>query len=499
MDGGANVAPAAQSDRAGVPPHPGRRRSSNTCSVYASSADTASTSPQPPSDNTVGQPFPPPERRPARRFPVGGVVVPHGPAGHNSETGTAPFANPPGRLYSIAVSSPDPAATPIVDLMTDPSPSAAAPRVSVVVPAWNEAENIPLLVPRIAAALAGRQYEVVIVDDGSRDATVDVCRTLAQTYPVRLIVRDKPTHGLSGAVLHGIDASTGDTLACMDADLQHPPERLPDLIAPVESGAADFTIGSRYVAGGTTEGGWTLFRKLNSEVATFLARPFAGATKDPMSGFFALKRSTYDRAERLTPLGYKIALELMCKCRVKHVNEVPIHFGLRTKGESKLSLKQQFRYLEHLSRLYDFTYPRASPIAKFAIATAAGFLVGLAGFLIASRAAGLTVATLVGYLLSVVVTGVFHARYVRTQRDFLVTTRPWLDFVVISAVEVLAAVTAAAWLGRHTTADIGNVERFAIAFAVGLVFRYVLRKELLQDVRGLRRDLRTPEILKTRA
>ena len=268
------------------------------------------------------------------------------------------------------------------------------------------------------------------------------------------------------------------------------------MIAPVEDGTADFALGSRYVAGGSTEGGWTLFRHLNSQVATALARPFAGDVKDPMSGFFALRRSTYDRAERLTPLGYKIALELMCKCRVRRVQEVPIHFGLRTKGESKLSLKQQFRYLEHLSRLYDFTFPRASPIAKFALATAVGFVVGLGGFLTArGSGTGVVGATLVGYLASVVVTAVFHARYVRTQRAFLVTPRPWLDFVVIAVVEVLAAVTAVAWLARHADAGVGPVERFMIGFAVGLAVRYVLRKELLQDVRGLRRDPRTADLL----
>jgi dolichol-phosphate mannosyltransferase len=393
---------------------------------------------------------------------------------------------PAGRFGAFAVDASTAPATP-----TTPA-AAAVSSVSVVVPAWNEAENLPLLVPRVAQALQGRPYEIIIVDDGSKDGTVEACRQLAERYPVRLLVRDHPEHGLSGAVLHGIGAATGDTLAVMDADLQHPPERLPDLLAAVEAGPADFALGSRYVAGGSTEGGWTLFRKLNSEVATALARPFAGDVKDPMSGFFALRRSTYDRAERLTPLGYKIALELMCKCRVRRVQEVPIHFGLRTKGESKLSLKQQFRYLEHLSRLYDFTFPRASPIAKFAITTAVGFLVGLGVFLLAGRA-GPVGASAIGYLASVVVTAVFHARYVRTQRAFLVTPRPWLDFVVIGAVELLAAVTAAAWLASHAAAT-AAVERFTIAFAVGLVVRYVLRKELLQDVRGLRRDVRTAEI-----
>ncbi|MDB5297405.1 MAG: Dolichyl-phosphate beta-D-mannosyltransferase, partial [Phycisphaerales bacterium] len=223
-----------------------------------------------------------------------------------------------------------------------PDPSAAAPAmhpatpdVSVIVPALNEAKNLPELARRVDAALAGRAYELIVVDDGSRDGTVPVCVDLADRYPLTLIVRGRPDDGLSGAVLRGFAAARGRTLVVMDADLQHPPERLPDLIAAVEPGpggaapAADFAIGSRYVPGGSTAERWGPFRKLNSWVATLLARPFAGRTRDPMSGFFALRRSTFDRGERLTPLGYKIGLELMCKCRVTAVAEVPIHFDMR--------------------------------------------------------------------------------------------------------------------------------------------------------------------------
>src|SRR6185295_1667360 len=123
---------------------------------------------------------------------------------------------------------------------------------------------------------------------------------------------------------------------------------------------------------------------------------------DPMSGFFGIKRSTFEGAQRLTPLGYKIALELMCKCRVTNVREVPIHFAERTAGESKLSLKQQFRYLEHLSRLYDFTYPRLSPMAKFSIVSCFAWFVGAAIFLILVRfgTAG-SLATIIAYGLAI--------------------------------------------------------------------------------------------------
>ncbi len=366
--------------------------------------------------------------------------------------------------------------------------------VSVIVPAWNEAENIPLLVPRVAEALAARTFEIIIVDDGSKDATPTVCAELASRFPLKLIVRNPPLHGLSGAVLEGIAASTGASIVVMDADLQHPPERVTALLEALEGGA-DFALGSRYVPGGSTDHEWTFFRKINSEVATLLARPFAGPVRDPMSGFFAIRRTTFDRAERLTPLGYKIALELMCKCRVKQVQEVPIHFGLRTRGESKLSLQQQFRYLEHLSRLYDFTYPRLSPIVKFLIAVALGYAFGLCLFFGLAKIAGTGTTNITGsYAGALLVTAVFHIRYVRTQRPFLLTRHPWREFFAVALLECIAVAIVAHWLLGHTW-NITRVELFTISFFFGILIRYVLRKELMLDIRGLRKEIRVDEVL----
>jgi dolichol-phosphate mannosyltransferase len=378
------------------------------------------------------------------------------------------------------------------------SPSALAsdaPDISVIVPAWNEAENIPVLVPRIAEALGAFNFEILIVDDGSKDGTTEVCAQLSRNFPLRLLVRNPPLHGLSGAVLDGIAASRGKTIIVMDADLQHPPERLTALLQALDDGA-DFALGSRYVPGGSTDGQWTLFRKINSWVATALARPFAGKVRDPMSGFFALRRSTFDRAQRLTPLGYKIALELMCKCRVNRVQEVPIHFGLRTRGESKLNLKQQFRYLEHLSRLYDFTFPHASPILKFLITVFAGYGMGICIFLALNEPGRRrTVSILIAYLAGIMVTAVFHLRYVRTQRDFLLTRNPWRDFFLIASAECIAVAGIAHWMNHHSLA-ITSLDVFTISFFGGILVRYMLRKELLHDIRGLRREIRVEELAK---
>jgi dolichol-phosphate mannosyltransferase len=368
------------------------------------------------------------------------------------------------------------------------------PEISLIIPTLNEAENIPLLIPRIAAALAGRSYEILIVDDNSRDATRDVCAQLAETNPLRLITRPTPKDGLSGAVLCGMAEASGENLVVMDADLQHPPEKLPDLLEPLNSGQADFVIGSRYVRGGSTGGEWSLFRKINSRVATLLARPFAGRTYDPMSGFFALKRESYQRAQRLTPLGYKIGLELMCKCRVRNVREIPIHFAQRTRGQSKLTFKEQIRYAEHLSRLYDFTYPHFSPIAKFLIVAALGWLIGLG----VARALVRVVsdrwqAVAISYLAVLLVEAAFHRRYIRTQREFILSRRPWTEFSLIAIVEWMTCSVAALWATQRVI-NPSTFEVLAIAYGAAAVARYVLRKELLQDVRGLRRDLRKEEL-----
>lgn len=369
--------------------------------------------------------------------------------------------------------------------------------VSIVVPTLNEAENLPLLVPRVAAAMTGRPYEILIVDDDSRDDTRAVCARLAQGYPLRLHVRPHPKDGLSGAVLAGFGLARGDILVVMDADLQHPPETLPALIAPLEAdgaGAADFVLGSRHAPGGTVEERWGVLRRINSRVATLLARPFTGPdTTDPMSGFFALRRSTFERAARLTPLGYKIGLELMCKCRAARVREVPIHFKSRAHGQSKLTVRQQFRYLEHLSRLYDFTFPRLSPMVKFLVATACGWLAGFAAFLVLSRSGMVPMrAATLSYPAAVMATAVFHLRYVRTQREFLVTRAPWRDFVLISLGEWTACALTSSWIAGRVR-EIHALEVFVIAFGAATVARYVLRKELMQDIRGLRREVRREE------
>jgi dolichol-phosphate mannosyltransferase len=228
----------------------------------------------------------------------------------------------------------------------------ARPRISIIVPTINEAGNLEPLTARIAAAMGELSYEILVIDDGSKDGTTEVCRELSHRHPLTLHVRPAPVAGLSGAVLYGFARAQGDILVVMDADLQHPPEALPTLIAPVLSGDADFVIGSRRAPGGGIGRQWGAGRRLNSAIGRWLAVPLVGAVRDPLSGFFALRRDTLGQASHLDALGYKIGLELLCKCPVRQVAEVPIDFGVRRVGRSKLTIRQQINYLRHLARLY---------------------------------------------------------------------------------------------------------------------------------------------------
>ncbi|TVQ31425.1 MAG: polyprenol monophosphomannose synthase [Phycisphaeraceae bacterium] len=239
--------------------------------------------------------------------------------------------------------------------------------VSVVIPTFREALNLPDLIPAVSSALsgAGLPFEIIVVDDDSQDGSEEIVRELAAEHHARILVR-KDERGLSSAVIHGFRNANGRVLVCMDADLSHPPDRLPEMARAILDGSADFVIGSRYVPGGSTDAEWGILRKLNSRIATLLASPLT-PVKDPMSGYFCLPRERFESAPALNPLGYKIGLELLIKTGAKRVAEIPIEFRDRSRGESKLTLRTQIEYLRHVARLMRFRSRRGgSPSVRTA-------------------------------------------------------------------------------------------------------------------------------------
>jgi dolichol-phosphate mannosyltransferase len=219
--------------------------------------------------------------------------------------------------------------------------------ISIIVPTFNESKNLPLLVERIAKALGKERYELIVVDDNSPDGTFGIAEALARKYPVRAILR-KTERGLSSAVLRGFNEAKGEIIGVIDADLQHPPEKIPKLIAEIRRGT-DIAIGSRLVKGGGVEL-WPWYRKTVSLGARLIALPLT-KVRDTMSGFFFMRREVI-RGIRLNPIGYKILLEVLVKGRYKRVKEVPYIFMNRSLGTSKLSTRVYMHYLQHLARLY---------------------------------------------------------------------------------------------------------------------------------------------------
>jgi dolichol-phosphate mannosyltransferase len=222
--------------------------------------------------------------------------------------------------------------------------------ISIIIPTYNEQDNIVPLVERLSRALEGHNYEVLFVDDNSKDHTVSIIAKLAEQYPVKALVRMKE-RGLATAVLHGFNYAKGDIVAVMDADLQHPPEVITALIKAVENGA-DMAIGSRYVPGGGVPN-WGLLRRIISKGALTLAHIFLPSTrkvKDPMSGLYMFRRDHVSQVE-YQPIGYKILLEMLVMGNFKNVVEVPFIFEDRSSGRSKMKARQQIDYLQHILSL----------------------------------------------------------------------------------------------------------------------------------------------------
>ena len=182
--------------------------------------------------------------------------------------------------------------------------------ISVVVPTYNEAGSLPLLAGRLANAMRGRDWELVVVDDGSPDGTADLAEKLAATTPIR-VLRRAGKAGLASAVIAGMKEARGDVFVVMDADLSHPPEVVPGLLDALEAGA-DLAVGSRYVRGGGTMD-WPLSRRVVSRIACYMGSALV-PVRDATSGFFAVRRAAVNGVH-LNAIGFKIGLEVIARAR----------------------------------------------------------------------------------------------------------------------------------------------------------------------------------------
>lgn len=247
-----------------------------------------------------------------------------------------------------------------------------APDVTIVAPTFNERDNVLELAARLGRVLDGESWEIVFVDDDSKDGTIDVLRAAAQSDPRIRVLQRIGRRGLSTAVVEGILSSSAPFIVVMDADLQHDESVLPDMLRRLRSGEADLVVGTRYADGGST-GAWSQGRVKISRLGAMASRLVTKThLSDPMSGFFAIRRETFDGAVRnLSTQGFKILLDIVASSTTPiRVAEAPYTFRNREHGESKLDTAVAWEYL---TLLLDKTIGRYVPV-RFVMFVAVGAL-----------------------------------------------------------------------------------------------------------------------------
>ncbi|MGD8276115.1 MAG: glycosyltransferase family 2 protein [Thiohalocapsa sp.] len=353
-------------------------------------------------------------------------------------------------------------------------------QLAVVVPTFNESANVPVLVSHLERALSGISWEVVFVDDDSPDGTAGVVRELAARDGRVRIVQRVGRRGLAGACIEGMLATTAPYVAVMDADLQHDVDLLPEMLRTLSAEDLDIVVGSRHVAGGSL-GAWSEDRQLASRVATQLSHLVLKADlKDPMSGFFMLRRGLIDEVVRdLSGIGFKILLDIFISARRPlRFKELPYTFGVRFAGSSKLD---SMVATEYILMLLDKTLGRYIPtrfipfafIGGLGVFVHIGVLWGLFRVLGTTFVAGQTVATLVAMTFNFLLNNFFTYRDRRLRGWGLL--RGWLSFTLACSVGAVANVGIATYLFHATPS--GGVWWVLSAIAgilVGAVWNYAV-------------------------
>jgi dolichol-phosphate mannosyltransferase len=249
--------------------------------------------------------------------------------------------------------------------------------LSVILPVYNEKDNIRAIIEAIFRVSWENhlEAELIVVDDSSPDGTAGIAEAMIPAHPdLRVIVR-KGERGAASAVLKGFEAARYNVVLAMDADFSHPPELIPELVRPLAEGNAQISVASRYAKGGNV-GNWPVKLRAISRGATALGR-LVTEVKDPMSGFFALRKSVIQGVKLKTP-SCKILLEILAKGNYDKVVEVPFTFRDRRAGESKIENRRMKDYFIHLLTLLLAPNSRFLRFVKFCTVGAIGTVINLA-------------------------------------------------------------------------------------------------------------------------
>jgi dolichol-phosphate mannosyltransferase len=346
--------------------------------------------------------------------------------------------------------------------------------LAVVVPTFNERENVRSLVERLERVLAGRRWEVLFVDDDSPDGTAEEVRELANANPHVRCVQRIGRRGLSRAVVEGMLSTSASTIAVMDADLQHDEAVLPSMVDRLSAGF-DVVVASRYAQGGSV-GAWDEGRTRLSRWATALVqRTLKMDLSDPMSGFFVIRRQAFETAvRRLSGEGYKLLVDLLASSpQPLRVAEVPFTFRPRAAGESKLDSAVMVEFgLLIIDKLFGRWLP--ARFVMFAAVGASGLLVHLAVLWPSFRVFGVPFAWAQALATIVAMTTNYTLNNITTYRDRRHRGFGWLrglaSFYAVCGIGVTANVgVASALFAREETWVIAA----AAGILVGTVWNYV--------------------------
>ncbi|MCW2392493.1 dolichol-phosphate mannosyltransferase [Sphingobium sp. B1D7B] len=340
-----------------------------------------------------------------------------------------------------------------IQIMTD-APVAAQmlpAELAIVVPTFNEAQNVALLADLVDKALPGVAWELVFVDDNSPDDTSGKVRALAQRDPRVRILHRFGRRGLSSACVEGILATSAPYVAIMDADLQHDESVLKTMFERIRADDVDLVVGSRYVEGGGM-GDWSESRQRMSQFATKLALKLTKTPiSDPMSGFMMMRRDAFMRSlPNLSTVGFKILLDIAASAPTPlRVAEVPYTFRTRQFGESKLDSLVLWEYVQ---LLMDKAVGHIVPVRflSFAMVGGTGVVVHFAVLTLlfvalgVSFAAAQTAATLVAITSNFLLNNMFTYRDQRLQGWGLL--RGWITFNLVCAFGAAANIGVADWL-----------------------------------------------------
>jgi len=229
-------------------------------------------------------------------------------------------------------------------------------KFSLIVPTYNEKTSLLELYSKLVCVLSplSFDFEIIFVDDNSPDMTWRIAEDLAKNDKRVRVIRRMHQRGLASAVISGWVSAQGEILGVIDADLQHPPEVLSEMLGRIlRDNEVDIVIASRYVAGGRVldQSLWQVIKSRLAILSGLILIPqIFKSVKDPLSGYFILRKKIIE-IDQLSPIGYKILLEVLAKCTYKKVVELPFVFTQRERGKSKADWKQCFLSLFHFLRL----------------------------------------------------------------------------------------------------------------------------------------------------